>query len=295
MCDSDAVESQGDGWFTVIGDLVEDVVVWTTAPARRGTDNPATVHRTRGGSAANTAVLAAADVPTRLVCRVGTDPTGTALVDQVRAAGVDVQAQYEGRTGTVVVLVDPDGERTMYPDRATAADLAHVPDPWLEGTVVMHAPAYGLMDEPMASALVDAADRVRRAGGEVSIDLSAASLIESYGVTAFRALLERVAPEVVLANADEAAAIDLAAMTPWRVFVVKDGPRPARVLERGHEWVSVPAAPVEVVRDTTGAGDAFTAGFLPARMRGAGLVEAVQAGHRRAASILGTPGAVPGT
>lgn len=286
----------------MIGDLVEDVVVWTAGPTRPGTDNPASIHRTRGGSAANTAALAASEVPTRFLGRIGTDRVGVALVDELAAAGVEVRVERAGRTGTVVVLVDGDGERTMFPDRAASRELAHVPDAWLSDTAVLHAPAYGLADEPMASAILSAAERVHAIGGAVSVDLSARSLLEDLGVERVRALLARLAPDVVFANAEEAAAADLGSMAPAGVFVVKHGARPARVVAADPrrpdrpadelDWVEVPAVEVDGVRDTTGAGDAFTAGFLPAWMRGAAIEDACRAGHRRAAAILRTPGAI---
>jgi sugar/nucleoside kinase (ribokinase family) len=64
----------------------------------------------------------------RFVGRVGDDAAGAALVRDLVGAGVDARVQREGRTGTIVILVDEDGERTMYPDRAAAGELAGVTD-----------------------------------------------------------------------------------------------------------------------------------------------------------------------
>ena len=129
--------------LVAVGDLVEDVVVWpaglaagqaggqAAGPARHGTDNPAVIHRTRGGSAANVAAFARAAapaaVPARFIGCVGADPAGDVLCAELAGRGVDVRVQRRGRTGTIVVLVDGDGERTMYPDRAAAAELTEVP------------------------------------------------------------------------------------------------------------------------------------------------------------------------
>lgn len=285
--------------LTVVGDLVEDVVVWTAGPRRVGTDNPAVVHRTRGGSAANTAAMAARLVPTRFVGRVGADRVGDELVAGLIADGVDVRAERTGRTGTVVVIVDPDGERTMYPDRGAAAELGQVPDEWIRASAVVHAPAYGLVAEPMAASVRSVIDRVRAGGGVASVDVSATSLVEDFGVERFRELLVDLAPEIVFANAEEAAACGLDDFVPQRVIVVKDGPSPARVRwmedaedgRRVERSALVPALVVDGVRDTTGAGDAFAAGFLATWMVSGNAVTACEAGHRSAAAILGSAGA----
>ena len=139
--------------LAVAGDLVEDVVVWATEPLRAATDTAARVFRARGGSGANVAALAAPLVPTRFIGRVGADAAGAGLADDLAAAGVDVRVQRAGRTGTVVLLVDAEGERTMFPDRGASAELADVDPAWLDGVAWLHLPAYGFEREPMRSEL----------------------------------------------------------------------------------------------------------------------------------------------
>lgn len=280
--------------LTVIGDLVEDVVVWTGAPSRHGTDNPALVTRSRGGSAANVAARSAMLAPTRFIGRVGDDATGAGLIAALDATGVDVRVQRGGRTGTVVVVVDPsDGERTMYPDRAAAAELEPVDHRWLVGTTLLHVPAYGFGAEPAAGSILAAIEHARRRGARLSIDVSAVTLVEQYGLDRFRELLDRLAPDVLMANADEAAVLGL--VNRWSpswgaVVVIKDGPRPAHVLAEGG-CETVPAIAISGARDTTGAGDAFAAGFLTAWMSGVDPVAACRSGHAAAAAVLDAPGA----
>lgn len=280
--------------LTVIGDLVEDVVVWTGSVPRRGTDNPAVVTRSRGGSAANVAARSATIAPTRFVGRVGDDAAGAWLVAALDATGVEVRVQRGGRTGTVVVVVDAaDGERTMYPDRAAAAELAPIDHDWLVGTTLLHVPGYGLADDPAAASILGAIEHVRRRGAQLSIDVSAVTVVEHYGVGRFVELLDRLAPDVVLANADEAAVLGLASRPrpPGSVVVIKDGPRPAHLLLDDGSCRPVEAVAVDDVRDTTGAGDAFAAGFLTAWMSGVDAVEACRRGHLTASAVLRTPGA----
>lgn len=280
-------------WLAVVGDLVEDVVVWYEQEPRPGTDNPATIRRSRGGSAANVAAFAAGLVPSRFIGRVGADATGALLVDQLAGAGVDVRAQRAGYTGTVLVLVDQQGERTMFPDRAAATELADVPESWVDGVRTLHIPAYTHAAEPCGSAAIGLAELVRERGGAVTMDASSTSVLESYGLARYRELITALRPEVLFANAAEAESLgDPAAwLPPDTVLVRKNGVRPTELFHSGGKRTEFAVPFVVPARDTTGAGDAFAAGYLAATLDGAGVPEAVMTGHRLAARVLGTPGA----
>ena len=278
--------------LVVVGDLVEDVVVWSPGPVRYATDNPATIHRSRGGSAANVAAFAAPLVRTRFLGSVGPDALGDALVAELTGRGVDVRVQRHGRTGSIVVLVDGKGERTMYPDRAAAGELTEVSAGWLESARILHAPSYNFACEPAASATANLLIRAGAAGVHVSLDASSTGMLEEYGVARYLELLETVRPAVFFANAREAELLDVGRPQFARTLtVVKDGPRPTTVLVPGAAAFSVPVPPVPDVRDSTGAGDAFAAGFLASRLRGADPAAATRAGHALARSVLLSPGA----
>ena len=88
------------------------------------------------------------------------------LVDALEDEGVDARVQRgPGRTGTVVVLVEPGGERTMLPDRAAALELGSIDRSWLEGVTWLHAPAYSLCAEPIGTSTIAAAQHVRAVVG----------------------------------------------------------------------------------------------------------------------------------
>jgi sugar/nucleoside kinase (ribokinase family) len=277
----------------VVGDLVEDIVVWSQSELRAATDNPSRITRTRGGSAANVAALAASTgVPTRFIGRVGDDALGLQLIDVLKHHGVDVRAQRAGRTGTIVVLVDRSGERTMFPDRGAAAELDDVPGDWLESLRMLHATSYSFETDPAASATLALMTAARAQAIDLSLDASSTGLLADLGIARYLEFVEAIRPAVFFANASEAALFDLeSTLFANTLTIVKRGADPTLVRAPDGTRVAVPVTVVDDVRDATGAGDAFAAGFLGARLAGSDVIRAVHAGHELAGAVLRSPGA----
>lgn len=266
--------------------------MWSDAPTRHATDNACVIRRSRGGSAANVAAFASALMSARFIGCVGEDPVADVLTSELAGHGVDVRVQRRGRTGTIVVLVDSGGERTMYPDRAASADLSEVPDAWLESAAMIHVPSYCFAAEPAATSVLRLIRHAGRAGIPVSLDASSRGMIEEHGLRRYLDLVESVRPAVFFANAHEARLLDVTRPQFAKTLtVVKNGAGSTIVTPPGAAPRAVPVPEAPPARDSTGAGDAFAAGFLAARAHGADPVEAARAGHDLARSVLFSPGA----
>ncbi|MEU1970315.1 PfkB family carbohydrate kinase [Microbacterium sp. NPDC019599] len=279
--------------LTVIGDLIADVVVHGPSALEVGTDNPAVITHARGGSAANVAAAAARMTAVRFIGRVGADAEGDALAHALSETGVDVRVQRGGRTGSIVILVDDSAERTMLTDRGAAADLETIDPAWLDGTDWLHLPLYGFAAPASRDVLLRAAAAVRASGARISLDLSSVAAMRELGADVLRGILDSPAPDVVFANADEARAADELGLVIGNdtVFVVKRGGDPVILAERGVQ-VEVPVERVQDAVDSTGAGDAFAAGFLASALARRSPVECAKAGAALAVEALRRPGAI---
>jgi sugar/nucleoside kinase (ribokinase family) len=297
--------------IVVVGDLVLDVVLAPARPLEVGSDVPGRVLLTQGGSAATTARwLGRLGARASLVCAVGRDATGRALLAALRSDGVTprvVRVPGE-RTGRIGVFVAHDGERSFVQDRGAALQLApdNLREAWFSSSDLVHVPTYSLLGEPLGLAGRHAVELARGAGAAVGTDLSSIGPLLADGRPAALALMHEIAPDFLFATASEAAAL-LGTKRPdgllefARIAVIKRGGQGATVLARGapgERPLRFEVATRQVAAaDTTGAGDAFTAGFLvgwfAARAAGhataASLHRAAVAGHRAAARQVSAP------
>jgi sugar/nucleoside kinase (ribokinase family) len=278
-----------------IGDLVEDVVVWLNTELNIGSDTESVIRRTRGGSAANVSMFAAlTGTPSRFIGQVGNDRLGSQLCEVLRDSGVDVQVIADGRTGSIVVLVQTNGQRSFLTDRGVASHLAHFDATLMNDASILHVPTYSLTDEPLASTCLQYVIAARATGAIVSIDASSSSVLVQYGADRYRALIQTLQPHVFLCNEDEAKVLGLGAKMPIAgvaLTVIKQGPLPVIAVQHDGTTTEVAVTPVANIVDTTGAGDAFAAGFLPHYAQTKNIGDAITQGNALASRVLQSPGA----
>lgn len=264
---------------TCVGLLVADIIVrpvdtWPQ-PGRLAVVDRIEVHS--GGLAHTTGVtLAKLGVPTAVVGCVGRDLFGSFLQEVLRAHRIEVHVRQDGTapTSATIVTVSGAGERSFMHLPGANASLRpqDVPDALLARTRVLHLGGYfllpGLEGAPAAALL----QRARAAGCRTSVDTA----WDAHGrwMTALAPCLPHL--DILFGNLDELAhvagaedpariAASLRERGP-RIVAVKMGERGAYV--DGPGWRgTVPAFSVDVV-DTTGAGDAFCAGFLAGWLAG---------------------------
>ena len=278
-----------------VGDLIEEIAVRLTAPWRRGSDAAALISRRRGGSAANVAVAAAVSGGrARFLGAIGSDAVGDTLEAALRDVGVEPILQRAGRSPSIIVVVEPDGERTMLPDRGVATSLEHPGPDLLLGAAWLHAPAYSLIGEPLGSTTLQLFREANRLGIQTSLDASSVGALVAWGPEESRARFEGTGASHLFANEEEAKYLDLLNRPLANMHViVKRGAGLAEVLAPGGEAISsVAAAPLGGGIDTTGAGDAFAGGLLVARASGKPWEDALRAGHRTAREHLEMQGGI---
>ena len=256
----------------VVGDLIVDVVLAPAVAMLPGTDVPGRVMLRQGGSATTTARwLGRSGARVSLVAAVGRDDAGRALVRTIVKDGVvpHVVRIAGHRTGRVGVLVAPGGERSFVQDRAAALQLApeNLRAEWFTSAELVHIPAYSLLDRPLGEAGKRAADLAHAAGALVTVDLSSSGPLLALGRDAATAVVTAVRPDLLFAAGSEPSALvsaDAELLDIAPIVVLKRGPNGAAVLWRELGELRRLEVPAEIVTapDTTGAGDAFDAGFI---------------------------------
>ena len=257
-----------------------------------------------GGSAGNTcAVAAVLGARVAYLGKVADDQLGDVFAHDMRALGVHFpSARLTGGAPTArcLIMVTPDGQRTMntYLGACVTFGPDDVDEELIAAASVTYLEGY-LFDPPAAQAAFrKAAAAAHRAGQQVALSLSDAFCVDRHRA-AFRDLvaghvdilfaneteITSLYEKNTFAEAAEAARADVALAALTRSEA-------GSLILRGSETVTISAAPAKVL-DTTGAGDAYAAGFLAGWTAGKPLLACGRMGSLAAAEVIGHYGARP--
>ncbi len=273
-----------------IGNVMVDVIAQLQGDIHYGGDTRAKISTHGGGAAANVATwLAHLGADVHLCARVGTDAYGTSVLAELDSYGVKHSSLiFEGSTGTVIILVSPDGERTMFPDWAINSTLSADDLPPLNFSVALVS-GYPLIDPQSRSETAKMLQKLKSSGIPIILDPGTVGALKEVETKDISSWLEYV--DLLIMNQEEADFLSpLTSEVP--ITVIKRGKDGATACERGHNPVEVLALPSKVV-DTTGAGDAFAAGFINAWASGVDIASSLKAGSETAAIAVATVGARP--
>ena len=292
----------------VFGDVIDDIVVRPHRRPEGDTNTPSSIRQLPGGAAANvSAWFGSAGVAVDFIGRVGAIDcdyhAGFLAEFGVRA---HLTADATRPTGTIIVIIDEDDSRTVLTERGANRVLTphDVPDALLDGAAALYFTGYTVFSgqhdpEGTIAAFQDLLRRCRERGVPVVVDPGSARVLADFGVAHF---LRAVAgASVLLPNLPEGRALtglddplDVATRLAdsFGVVAVTMGARGSVVAVSGQPPVLIPVSRVERA-DTTGAGDAFGAGFVTAWLEGASIAAAADAGARLAARAVTIVGGRP--
>jgi sugar/nucleoside kinase (ribokinase family) len=288
----------------VVGDVMVDVLVEVRAAFAHASDTPSRITTAPGGSAANQAVwLARAGAQVALVAAVGADPFGDVALAALHSEGVEplVIRSSERPTGTVVALVEPDGQRSMLTDRG--ANLLLDAES-LRGALEsrgrvdhVHVSGYCLLDALTRPAGLTALALAEPLDATRSVDVSSVGPLRAIGPGRF--LAQVAGCDYLLCNLEEGEGLSgahgadavLAALAPsFREIVLTLGARGAAVLDRDGALHRT-GARGSAVADTVGAGDALCGTYLRWRLGGADADVALDAATQASADAVAARGA----
>ncbi len=288
-----------------IGDVMLDVITKIEVMPDKinyGSDTPSKISTHGGGAAGNVASwLTRTDARATIVGHVGDDAAGAALTSEFDALGVRHNNLMvdKGNSGVVVVLVDPTGERTMFPDNGANSGL-HIGDlPDLSEFNAVYLSGYSPLDPLSRPGVLEMIAKIKQVGLPIYFDPASVGGMMQVPLDEVKSWIRLM--DVILLNEEEAiyltglsdveAAIDRL-LEDCEVVVIKRGSHGAIGKARGSILVSVPALPTEVI-DTTGAGDSFAAGFIAHYALTKNMQHGLEAGAAVAARCVAIVGARP--
>lgn len=268
--------------------------------------------QTSGGSAANSIfTMASLGSQTFYACRVGDDDNGKFYLDDLNQAGIKTSHKsiaVGGTTGTCMVLVSPDGERTMQTHLGTSAEISETDIDFaqLASTDWLYIEGYLAMSPSIQEAIQQLRHLAKTNQIKVAVSFADPAVVK-FGREGLDKMLAH-GVDVVFCNREEAMLYTSKAnlveaaqalLTVTKLAVVTDGAMGSVVayqdgiVDESHDnnVVHIDAPTVGIVTDTNGAGDNFAGAFLYALSQGYDLTTCGQLASQIASQVVQQYGA----
>lgn len=285
-----------------IGDAMLDVIVKMQGQMYLGSDTISQISTHGGGAAANTATwLASSGHKVFYVCRLGDDAAGRVIASEFDAWNIGYKPELlrEHRTGIVVVLVDQSGERSMFPDRGANSGLSELDLPDLTRYSAVFLSGYALFNPQSQAGVLRMINKMREANLDIFFNPGSVGVMSNLGVDACRQrcklmdllIMNQAEAEFLTGNSNIEAALNELSKDVETV-VITTSSQGAIGKSRGQEIINSPILPITAI-DSTGAGDAFAAGFIGRWIESKDLESSLRAGNTLASGCVTTIGARP--
>ncbi len=284
--------------LVVYGDINIDLLAAVDRLPETGQDvTVADLSVRHGGSAANCAVIAAGlGTQTAFFGAVGSDAWAGRLIAEMAEYGIDTRGiqSISGKTGTTISLITGAGERTFLSYRGVNAfDLRpYLPRDACQENDCLHLSGYSFQDQGSSDTAFYLIEKAVEAGAIISLNASYqfARRWETFPKTLFQRL------GILIVNQDEArlmsgspdpekSAACIQALGP-KILVITLGKEGCIVLDQNGTPQHVSSYPASRVVDTTGAGDAFCAGFLTGYLLGLDVIQAAKLANATAFTVI---------
>lgn len=260
---------------------------------------------TSGGSAANTmAGFASFGGQGGFIGKVAEDALGKTFQDDIRNIGLTFDTQplaIGAKTGRCLILVTPDGQRTMNTFLGASIELGadDVDKDLIANAKVTYLEGYLFDRDQAKAAFIAAAEAAHQNGHRVALSLSDPFCVDRHRDD-FVTLVENHI-DILFANEDEIKSLyqvetfeeaKAAVANKCEIAALTRGPNGCVVIGKGEE-ITLPAPHVEKVIDTTGAGDQFAAGFLYGFTEGMSLKKSATLGSIASGEVISHIGPRP--
>ena len=288
-----------------IGDVMLDVIVHIDVTPQKinyGSDTASRISTGSGGAAGNVAAwLTRTDARSTIVCHVGDDPAGGAIVADFDVLGVEhgdlvIPGQA---SGVVIVLVDSLGERNMFPEKGANSSLTISDLPELSKFQAVYISGYALLNPLSRPGVLAMIERIKADNITIYFDPASVGTMKDVSDDEMHQWFSLM--NVLLLNEEESiyltGSVDIERALDYlldysEVVVIKRGSLGAIAKTRGFDSISVPAV-AATVTDTTGAGDSFAAGFIATYAKTHDLTAALTSGTQLAAACVAIVGGRP--